>query len=311
MARYVFVRLLALVATLFLLSLGVFFLMHSIPGGPFDLEGGDKGIPVPPAVRAEILKNYGLDKPLHVQYANYIWRALRLDFGRSFFSPGETVAQLIGRTWRVSVQLGLVTFVLAAAVGLALGIWSALHQNTWIDYVTTTLAVGGTVFPNFVVGIVLLVVFAVILQWLPAGGWDGPKYWIMPVVAFGLLPMSTIARYARSSMVEQLKEDYVRTARSKGVPEHWIVVRHVLRNAMIPILTVLGPIIADLLTGSFFIETLFRIPGLGRYFTTSILNRDYPMIMGTTLLLAALLSLVNLVTDLAYAVMDPRVRLER
>jgi ABC-type dipeptide/oligopeptide/nickel transport system permease component len=311
MTRYVLTRLATLLVTLLLLSLGVFLLMHSIPGGPFDLEGGQKGIPVPPAVRAEILKTYGLDKPLHIQYLNYLWRALHLDFGRSFFSPGETVAQLIGRTWIVSIQLGLVTFALALVVGLALGIWSATHQNTWIDYVTTTFAVGGTVFPSFVVGIALLVVFAVILQWLPSGGWDGPQYRIMPVIAFFLLPMSTIARYTRSSMVEHLKEDYVRTARSKGLTEQQVVMRHALRNALIPILTILGPLVADLLTGSFFIETLFRVPGLGRYFTTSILNRDYPMIMGTTLLFAALLSIVNLIIDLLYAVVDPRVRLAR
>jgi ABC-type dipeptide/oligopeptide/nickel transport system permease component len=299
---------LGLIVTLFFLSLAVFLLMHSIPGGPFDLEGGDRGIPMPEAVRKEILAQAGLDKPVHIQYINYVWRAIQFDFGRSFARPNETVTELIGRTWKVSMQLGLATFILALVVGLIMGMWAALHQNTWIDYITTTLSVGGTVFPNFVVAVVLVVVFGVLLKWLPTSGWEGPKYWIMPVIAYSLLPMSQVARFTRSSMIEVLGEDYVRTARAKGLSEQIVVVRHCLKNALIPIITILGPIFADVITGSFYIETIFRIPGLGYYFTSSIFARDYTMIMGTTLLLAVLFSMVNLITDILYTAIDPRIK---
>lgn len=309
MGRYVFSRIVGLLVTLLALSLAVFLLMHSIPGGPFNLEGGDKGVAVPDAIRKEILKNAGLDKPLHIQYLNYVWRAMHLDFGLSFKRPTETVTELIGRTWKVSAQLGLVTITIAVIVGISLGILAALHQNTWIDYIATTLAVAGNVFPNFVVGIVLVMIFGVLLKWLPTSGWDSPKHWVMPVIAFSLLPMSQIARFTRTSVIEVLSEDYVRTARGKGLPEGQVILKHILRNALIPVVTVIGPLFADVITGSFFIESIFRIPGLGKFFTNSILERDYPMIMGTTLLLAALLSVINLITDLIYGAIDPRIRI--
>lgn len=308
MGRFIYLRIIGLFVTLLFLSLAVFLLMHSIPGGPFDLEGGDRGIPMPEAVRKEILAQAGLDKPVHIQYLNYVWRAMHLDFGQSFARPNETVIGLIGRTWKVSIQLGLTTFILALVLGLILGMWAALHQNTWIDYITTTLSVGGTVFPNFVIAVVLVVIFGVLLKWLPTSGWEGPKYWIMPVIAYSLLPMSQVARFTRSSMIEVLGEDYIRTARAKGLAEKLVVVRHALKNAFIPIVTILGPIFADVITGSFYIETIFRIPGLGSFFTSSIFARDYTMIMGTTLLLAVLFSLVNLATDVLYTAIDPRIK---
>jgi peptide/nickel transport system permease protein len=309
LARYILTRLLGLLGTLLVLSVLVFILMHSIPGGPFDLEGGDKGVSVPEAIRKEILKNAGLDKPLPEQYGIYLWNALHLDFGYSFARPTETVTELIGRTWKISAQLGIATFLMALMIGVTLGIWAAIHQNTWVDYVTTTLSVTGTVFPNFVVAIVLVMLFGVLLRWLPTSGWGGPRFWVLPVVAYSLLPMSMIARFTRSSMIEILGEDYVRTARAKGLIERLVVVRHVFRNALIPIVTILGPIFADVMTGSFYIETIFRIPGLGKFFTSSALGRDYPMIMGTTLLMAGMFALVNLITDLLYVAINPRIRL--
>ena len=308
MSRFIFIRVIGLFFTLFFLTLAVFLMMHSIPGGPFDLEGGERGMPMPEAVRKEILKQAGLDKPVPIQYINYVWKAMHLDFGQSFARPNETVIQLIGRTWLESFKLGMVVFTLALVVGLLLGIYAALNQNTPIDYVTTSMAVGGTVFPNFVVAVVLVVIFGVLLKWLPTSGWEGPKYWIMPVIAFSLLPMSQIARYTRSSMIEVLGEDYVRTAHAKGLSGRSVVIRHCLKNALIPIITILGPIFADVITGSFYIETIFRIPGLGSFFTSSIFNRDYTMIMGTTILLAMLLSVVNLITDILYAYIDPRIQ---
>ncbi len=309
MLRYVINRLMGLFVTIIVLSVIVFVLMHATPGGPFDLEGGDKGVPLPDAVRQEILKKYELDKPLHIQYLNYMNRAMHFDFGRSFARPSETVAELIGRTWKVSLQLGIATFTIALLLGITMGLIAALHKNSWIDYVTTTLAVGGTVFPNFVIGIILIIIFGVYLRWLPTNGWGGFRYWIMPMIAYAMLPMSQIARYTRSSVLEILEEDFIRTARSKGLRNRIIVMRHILKNALIPVITVGGLLFSDVITGSFFIETIFRIPGLGRYFTSSIMERDYPMIMATALLLGVLFGLVNLISDLLYAVVDPRVRL--
>ena len=310
MAKYIFKRIIGLFATLLVLSLVVFILMHSIPGGPFDLSGGDKGIALPDAVREEILKNAGLDKPLPQQYVTYVWNALHFDFGTSFYKPTMTVNEIIGQTWKVSIQLGLMTFIGASVVGILLGILSGFHQNTLIDYITSVISVIGVVIPNFVVAIILVMVFSVMLHWLPTGGWNGPKTWIMPVIAYSLQPMSQIARYTRTSVIDVIGEDYIRTARAKGVTDRVMVFKHILRNALIPILTVLGPILADVLTGSFYIESIFRIPGLGRYFTTSVNQRDYPMIMGTTLLVAALMAIVNLITDILYGIVDPRIRMQ-
>jgi len=309
MAKYIFTRILGLLATLLVLSLVVFILMHSIPGGPFDLSGGDKGITLPDAVRQEILKNAGLDKPLPVQYLKYVWDALHFNFGTSFYKPTMTVNEIIGMNWKVSIQLGLMTFIGATVLGIFFGVLSGLHQNSALDYLTSIFSVIGVVFPNFVVAIVLVMVFSVMLRWLPTGGWNGPKTWIMPVIAYMLQPMSQIARYTRTSVIDVIGEDYVRTARAKGLPEKVMTLKHILRNALIPILTILGPILADVLTGSFYIESIFRIPGLGRYFTTSINQRDYPMILGTTLLVAALMAIVNLITDILYGFVDPRIRM--
>ena len=309
MAKYIFTRILGLLATLLVLSLVVFILMHSIPGGPFDLSGGDKGITLPDAVRQEILKNAGLDKPLPVQYLKYVWDALHFNFGTSFYKPTMTVNEIIGMNWKVSIQLGVMTFIGATVLGIFFGILSGLHQNSALDYLTSIFSVIGVVFPNFVVAIVLVMVFSVMLRWLPTGGWNGPKTWIMPVIAYMLQPMSQIARYTRTSVIDVIGEDYVRTARAKGLPEKVMTLKHILRNALIPILTILGPILADVLTGSFYIESIFRIPGLGRYFTTSINQRDYPMILGTTLLVAALMAIVNLITDILYGFVDPRIRM--
>ena len=284
--------------------------MHAIPGGPFDSKSS-KCVPLPEAVRAHLLKAYGLDKPIWVQYARYMWGVLHLDFGISFDSPSETVAQLIGRTWKVTAHLGLLTAGLAFSTGLLLGLLSAAKYNTWIDHLITFLSVNGIVFPNFVVGVVLMVIFSIFLGWLPTGGWEWgePKYWIMPVMAYALAPTAYIARYTRVALVDTLGEDYIRTARSKGVSELRVMLVHAFKNALIPIITIGGYIFADLLTGSLFIETIFRVPGLGRFFTTSIFARDYPVIMATTLLLAAIMGVINLITDISYVWVDPRIRL--
>jgi peptide/nickel transport system permease protein len=305
LGRYILVRLSGLSGVLLVVSIVTFALMHLIPGGPYDEEK----MPLSEEAKANILRSYGLDKPLWQQYLLYVGNALRFEFGYSYQSPGETVAQLIGRVWTVSLQLGALTLALAVPVGLGLGIVAARHRNSWIDNFVTLLATAGIVLPTFVVGILLILLFSNTLHWLPTGGWDDPKTWIMPVIAYALGPAGIIARYTRTCVIEGIGTDYVRTARAKGLAEGAIMRRHVLRNAAIPILTIAGPLVPDLLTGSIFIETIFRIPGLGSYFVTSVFQRDYPMIMTLALLAALVVSLAYLTTDLLYLAIDPRIRL--
>jgi ABC-type dipeptide/oligopeptide/nickel transport system permease component len=304
MGRYVFFRILGMIAVVWFIGTITFGLMHAIPGGPWDEEK-----PLTEEAKANIRRMYGLDKPLITQYLLYWRNFLRFDFGHPYQSPVETVQGLIGRTWPASVQLGLMTIVVAAILGIGLGILGALYQNTWVDYLTTLLAIFGVVTPNFALGMALILLFSTILGWLPAGGWDGPKYYIMPVICFALGPMATLARYTRTSMIDVMREDYVRTARAKGLPESRVVVRHMLRNALIPIMTILGPMAGALVTGSIYVEAIFRVPGIGRYFTSSITARDFPMMMGITMLYAVIVAVSYLLTDLSYMFVDPRVKL--
>jgi len=304
MGRYVAGRFAGLVFALVLVSIITFLLMHAVPGGPFD----ELKQPLPPAAKANVLRKYGLDRPIWEQYALYMWRVLHLDFGIPFQSPTETVTELIARVWPATLQLAALTILLSYSLGILLGIVSALHQNSWIDYVVTTLATLGFAVPNFIIGIWLILVFSIALHWLPTGGWGEPRNIIMPLLAYSLAPMALVARYTRVNVLESLRQDYVRTARAKGLGQQAIVWRHVLKNALIPLITVLGPQIPNLATGSIFIETTFRIPGLGRYFVTSTFNRDYPMIMATMLLVAVLWGVTYFISDILYTVVDPRVR---
>lgn len=306
MARYLLGRIGGMILVFFLVSIVAFSLMHSIPGGPFD----EYQMPLPPAAKANILAKYGLDKPLYEQYLRYMGNALRGDFGISFQSPDETVIALISRTWPVSIALGGATAVLAMSAGLLLGTVAAVYQNTWVDYVVTTVSTLGLTVPNFVVAIWLILIFAVKLRWLPVGGWNSDwRTWVMPIIALGLGPMGVTARYTRASLVDVLGADFIRTARAKGLSERVVLLRHAFKNALIPIITVLGPRIPDLITGTVFVETMFRVPGLGKFFVTSVTQRDYPMIMAVMLLVAAVWGLVYLLTDLLYTVIDPRIRL--
>jgi peptide/nickel transport system permease protein len=310
MVVYLLGRVSGIAVVFLIVSMLAFLLMHSIPGGPFDEEKS----PLPPAAKENILRKYGLDRPLPEQYVRYMGNALHGDFGISFQSPTETVTQLIARTWPTSMLLGGLAILLAFSVGLTSGILSAVHQNTWIDYVVTFVSTLGITVPNFVIALWLLLVFAVGLAWLPTGGWpadpsDDWKTLIMPVITLSLHPMALVARYTRSSLVEVLHAEFVRTARAKGLQEAAVVVGHALKNALIPLITILGPQIPNLITGTIFVEVIFRVPGLGRFFVTSISLRDYPMIMATMLLVATLWSITYLLSDVLYTVVDPRVRL--
>jgi ABC-type dipeptide/oligopeptide/nickel transport system permease component len=305
---YLLGRIAGIVTVFVIVSMLAFVLMHSIPGGPFD---EDKA-PLPPAARANVLRKYGLDRPLYEQYLSYLGSAVRGDFGLSYQSPTETVGQLIGRTWPVSMQLGGLALVLAFGLGLTSGMVAAAHHNTWIDHLVTFVATLGVTVPNFVVAVWLLLVFGVGLGWLPTGGWLSGGDWktlVMPVVSLALGPLALVARYTRSSLLEVLHAEYIQTARAKGLPGRAVVLGHALKNGLIPLITVLGPQIPNLLTGTIFIEVIFRVPGLGKFFVSSIYLRDYPMIMATMLLVAALWSATYLLSDVLYTVVDPRVRL--
>jgi ABC-type dipeptide/oligopeptide/nickel transport system permease component len=243
-----------------------------------------------------------------------MWNALRGDFGISFQSPTDTVIQLIGRTWPVSIQLGGLAILVAFTSGLLFGIVAAVKQNTWIDYLVTFISTLGITVPNFVIGIWLVLIFVVRLRWLPTGGWPTAsggdwKTLIMPVITLSLGPSALVARYTRSSLVDVIHSDYIRTARAKGLGERAVVLRHALKNALIPLITILAPQIPNLITGTIFVEVIFRVPGLGKFFVSSIYLRDYPMIMATMLLVAVLWSITYLLSDILYTVVDPRVRL--
>ena len=304
MLKYVAKRLASLIFSIFAVSLITFFLMHSVPGGPFAFEKQ----PLPEFAMQNILRKYGLDRPVWEQYLRWVWSMLHGDFGIPFQAPLETVTQVIARTWPVTIQVGIPTVLVAFSLGLSLGATAALKQNTWLDNLVTFGATLGMTVPNFVVAMWLVMLFSIKLRWLPTGGWGEPKHLIMPVIAYSIGPMAVIARMTRTNMLEVIRSDYVRLAYARGIPRQLVVLRYVLRNALIPLITILLPIIPDLLTGSIFIETAFAVPGLGRFFTTSALQRDYPMIMACMMLVAVLWGLTYLLTDVLYTVVDPRVR---
>ena len=305
MTRYIFGRISGLLFAVVIVTMITFALMHAVPGGPFD----EIKQPLPEAARQNILRKYGLDKPVWEQYLRYMWAVLHADFGIPFQSPTETVTELIGRVWVPTLQIGAATILIAYTLGTFLGIAAALNRNTWIDYSVTTLATLGIAVPNWVIAIWMIIVFSITLHWLPTGGWGEPVNYIMPVTAYALAPMALVARYTRTSMLEVLQADYVRTARAKGAGRWRVIIRHALSNALLPLITVMGPQIPNLATGSIFIESTFRIPGLGRFFVTSTFLRDYPMIMATIILVAILWGVTYALSDILYSVVDPRVRL--
>jgi ABC-type dipeptide/oligopeptide/nickel transport system permease component len=305
MTRYILGRLLGLIFVLFAVSLVAFFLMRAVPGDPF--ATGERRLPE--ATQQARMVKYGLDGPLWQQYVRYVWNALHGDFGVPFQSPTRTVVELIADTWPITLRIGALTIALAYSVGILLGVIGALRHNQWLDYVVTFGATLGLVLPNFVVAIWLILFFSVRLGWLPAGGWGEPKHLVLPVLAYALAPAALVARYTRTSLLETLGADHVRTARAKGLSEGRVLRWHVARNAAIPFVTVMLPEIPNILTGSIFIEQTFRVPGLGRYFVTSTQTRDYPMILALVLLVAVVWGLTYLLTDILYTVLDPRIRL--
>ncbi len=314
MLAYAIRRVLAIIPLLFAIATITFFLMHSVEGGPFD---EDK--PLPPATRANLERRYGLDDPLPVQYVTYLKNLASLDFGISI-ANNRDISDIIKERMRISVQLGIAAFLFATTFGLTLGIVSSLNQNGLGDYFGVFVATAGAAMPSIVLAPLLTIVFAVELGWFKVlstnygftdwlqGDFSNWKQVILPTIGLGFLPMAFIARITRASMLEVLRQDYIRTARAKGLRELSVVIRHAAKNALIPVLTVLGPIFAGLITGSLVIERFFAIPGLGGEFVRSVIIRDYGLIMGVTVFFAVIIAFMNLVVDLLYGLADPRIR---
>lgn len=311
MLRYVISRIAGLIGVLFIVSVLTFALMHTVPGGPFDALALEKQQMIPENIKRQLEEKYGLNAPVWQQYLLFVKHVAQLDFGYSIMYPNRTVVGIFKEQWTYSLQLGLLTFVFSVIVGVGLGIGAAVKPNSILDYLGTGVSVFCLVVPGFVFAILLQVIFSVWLGWLPTGGWNSPLHWIMPVLANSLAPVLVLQRYTRASMADAMRANYVRTARAKGLSRARIMFVHVFKNALTPLLTVGGPLAAGLIVGSFFVESIFRIPGIGFYFVTAISARDYPMIMATTLIWTLIISLAYLVTDLLYAVADPRVGLTR
>jgi ABC-type dipeptide/oligopeptide/nickel transport system permease component len=309
MLRFAVNRVFWFVPTLLAMAAVTFLIMHATPGSPFDVS--DKQRPED-IQRLEAL--YGLDKPLPEQFVRYVWNALHLDFGISYHARPQTVNEIIGRTFPISLHLGAMATIFAVVVGMTLGVLAAVNQNGVVDYLSVSLAILFYSMPSFVMGFLLILLFAV---WLPSiglnlgfrvGGWERPLDWVLPTIALGAAPLATLARYTRSSMIEVIRSDFVRTARAKGLSEQGVVTKHVLKNALIPVVTLIGPIFAAVGTGSFFVEQVFNIPGMGKFFVTSMQVKDQTMILAVVLLYGVFLAAMNLLVDLIYGVVDPRIR---
>ena len=303
MYAYITKRLLMSIFTLWLVATLTFTLMFMVPGGPFLAEKA------PSAATLEALnQKYGLDQPKIVQYKNYMVKLVQGDMGVSIKQRGRTVSSIISTGFKVSARVGGLGILLAILVGIPLGSIAALNRGKWIDNVIVVFSTAGIAVPSFVVSTLLMLIFSVKLDLLPTYGLTSWKHYIMPVIALSLYPSSYISRLMRTSMLEVLGQDYMRTARAKGLSQFVMLFKHALRNAILPVVTYLGPLLAYTLTGSFVVEKIFTIPGLGSEFISSIINRDYTMIMGTTIFLAALIIVMNLLVDITYKIVDPRIQ---
>jgi ABC-type dipeptide/oligopeptide/nickel transport system permease component len=305
--QYAVSRVMWLIPTLLAMALVTFLVMHATPGSPLDpvAEGAN---PLSPEAQKNLAAAYGLDKPLWEQFAIFVSRAVRGDFGNSFVYKTRTVREILVETFPVSLFLGSMALALAVAGGISLGVLAATYQNRMWDYVSVTLATFGVALPNFVLAVFLIILFSFALPLFPTGGWDSWRTWVLPTVTLALAPMGLIARFTRASMLEVIRSDFTLTARAKGLSEAPVILKHAFKNALIPIVTLLGPMFAAVGTGSFFVESIFRVPGMGRFFVLSMTGRDYPMIMAVVLSYGAFLAVMNLLVDLADGALDPRIR---
>lgn len=305
MLKFIIKRLLEAIPTLLVLITVSFFMMRFAPGNPFSSERN-----LPPEVMANIEAKYGLDKPVSTQFLTYLENLAHGDLGPSFKYKDFSVNELVHQSFPVSLEIGSFAFVFAVLVGVSFGIIAALRQNTWLDYLLMASAMFGVVVPSFVLAPVLVLLFAIFLHWLPAGGWHGggASYLVLPVIGMMMYYVSAIARIMRGSMIETLNSNFIRTAKAKGLPMHYIILRHALRPAILPVVSYLGPAFVGIITGSVVIETIFGLPGIGQLFVNGAMNRDYSMVMGVTILIGALTIAFNAVVDILYAIIDPKIR---
>lgn len=307
MLKYIFKRISIGIITMFILATITFFMMKIIPGDPFSQDNKV----LSPKAYAALEAKYGLDKPVGEQFVIYLKNAVKGDFGESISKTGQQVSDIIARRATATAQLGGIAFLLAIATGIILGVVSALTKRRWVNSLITAFATIGVSIPSFLFAILMMIVFGVKLGLLPLVGLKTPLHYVLPAISLALSPISMITRLTRSSLKEEMNKDYVLLARSKGTSELWVILRHGLKNALLPVVTYSGPMFAFLVTGSFVIESLFSIPGIGMEFTSSVINRDYTLIMGLTLFLGAIVIVMNLISDVAVALIDPRIKLEK
>ena len=306
MLVFILKRLAIAVPTLLILIVASFVLMYAAPGGPFTSERE-----LPAQVLANLNAKYGLDQPLWRQILNYLWGIVaHFDFGPSFVYKDRTVNQIIAQGFPVTMTYGALSFLVAVVVGVSLGVAAAVKQNTWLDYIAVGISIGAQVLPNFVMAPILVLIFTLWLGWLPGGGWQGGQwqFLIMPVIALSTSFMASIARITRSSMLEVLNSNHIRTAKAKGLPMTRVIRRHALKPAMLPVISYLGPAFVAMITGSVIVDIYFSTGGIGKAFVDSALNRDYAVMMGVTILMGSLTILFNLVVDVLYAWIDPKIR---
>ncbi|MGF1721339.1 oligopeptide ABC transporter permease OppB [Vibrio kyushuensis] len=305
MLKFIAKRIFEAIPTMLVLITVSFFLMRYAPGNPFSSER-----PLPPQVMANIEAKYGLDKPVFEQYTTYLTNVIQGDFGPSFKYLDYSVNELIAVALPVSAKVGLVAFIFTLIMGVAVGTFAALRQNTWVDYTVMSTAMLGVVLPSFVLAPTLIYIFSINLGWFPAGGWlDGSfKYMALPVIGMSLLYVATFARITRGSMIETLNSNFIRTARAKGLSYPYIIVKHALKPAMLPVVSYMGPAFVGIITGSVVIETIFGLPGIGKLFVNAAFNRDYSLVMGVTILIGFLFILFNAIVDILLAMIDPKIR---
>lgn len=306
MLRYILKRLLIMIVTVWIIVTLTFILMVSLPGSPLNSDQTTNEV-----VQANLEAYYHLDKPYYMQYLSYLKSIVTFDFGPSIKQPNETVNDLLGRGFPISLELGLITILVAVVSGIILGIIAALRHNGIIDYAAMSFAVLGISIPNFVLATLLIQQLAVNMKLLPVATWSSPAHMVLPVIALATGPMAIIARLTRSTMLEVLTQDYIKMARAKGLSPWKIVFKHALKNALMPVVTIMGTLLAGILTGTFVIEKIFAIPGMGRYFVESINQRDYPVIMGTTVFYSVFLIFMLFLVDVAYGILDPRIKIHK
>lgn len=307
MVKYFVARAIGLVLVTLVVSFLTFAMLYRLPGGPFDQNNQ----PLSPVALENIRRKYNLDKPFYVVWASYVANAARGDFGTSYQAEGKPIIEIFREQWGASLALGVMALAWSVPLGIVLGVASAVKRNTVLDYVARFAAIIGTTVPNFALAVFLVYLFSVVMKVLPTGGWslDEPRTFILPALIFGLLPFGAMMRFTRNGMLETLSQDYVRVARAKGLTQNVVVFKHALRNVLIPLITVLAPMIPNAITGSAILERMFRINGIGKYYIDSLTARDYPMVAATVLIVAVLWGISFLLADIAYSFADPRIRL--